>query len=60
MLVGAGFQMGFQPAVVIMDADVMHEALVKKAHCFSDRPLHLWMVKLLFGGNGTHDHVTMQ
>ena len=35
-----------------MDADVMHEALVKKAHCFSDRPLHLWMVRLFFGGNG--------
>ena len=44
--------MGYQSVIVISEFDIMREALVKKARYFSDRPIHLMLIRRLFRGKG--------
>ena len=47
-----GLQLGKTSTIVISDVNLMREALLVQADNFSDRPLHLQMIRFVFGGNG--------
>ena len=52
----SGLQLGLTSTIVISDVKLMREALLVQAENFSDRPLHLDLIKFVFGGNGTATH----